>query len=152
MMKQAIFMLGEEEYGLDIMDINIIEKVSSVEPVAGLSDNFKGIVKLRGDIIPVYSLRRRLGLKDATYDDDSRFVITSSNGMLIAYEVDRVVEIFQFDEDKLLSVPEIAVNKENQFMKNLVNYNGRLVYILDPDRIMTEQEQAAVQKVVKKEK
>jgi purine-binding chemotaxis protein CheW len=150
MMKQAIFMLGEEEYGLDIMDISIIEKVIPVETAAGLSGNFKGIINLRGDIIPVYSLRRRFGLEDIAYDDDTRFIITSSYGKLVAYEVDRVVEIIQIESDKLLDVPEIAINKESNYMKNVINYDGHLVIILDHDRIITEEEQVIVQKVTKK--
>lgn len=150
MMKQAIFMLGEEEYGLDIMDISIIEKVIPVEPAAGLSANFKGIINLRGDAIPVYSLRRRFHLEDIAYDDDTRFIITTSNGKLVAYEVDRVVEIIQIESDKLLDVPEIVINKESHFMKNVISYDGHLVIILDHDKIMTDEEQVVVQKVTKK--
>ena len=149
-MKHAVFVLGEEEYGMDIMNINIIEKSITIEPEAALSGNFLGKVNLRGDVIPVYSLRRRLGLKDAEYTDETRFMITSSNGKLVAYEVDMVVEIVELEEEQLFAVPTIAYNANNQFMKNIINYNGRLVIIFDPDKIMTEQEQALVNKVLKK--
>ncbi len=149
-MKHAVFVLGEEEYGMDIMNINIIEKSITIEPEAALSGNFLGKVNLRGDVIPVYSLRRRLGLKDAEYTDETRFMITSSNGKLVAYEVDMVVEIVELEEEQLFAVPTIAYNANNQFMKNIINYNGRLVVIFDPDKIMTEQEQALVSKVLKK--
>lgn len=149
MMRQAIFMLGEEKYGLDIMDISIIEKVIKVEPKAGLSGNFKGVIDLRGEIIPVYSLRRRFGLSDIEYNEDTRFVITSSNGKPVAYEVDRVVEIVQVEKDTLLEVPEITINSKNDYMKNVVKYGDNLVIILDPEKIMTEEEQAAAQKITK---
>jgi len=150
MIKQALFVLGEEKYGMDIMDINIIERTGSVEKVAGLPDNFKGIVRLRGDIIPVYSLRRRFGLADIPYDDDTRFVISSCGDLPVAYEVDKVVEILQLEDEQLLCVPEIAVNNDNRFMKNVINHNGQLIIILDPDKIMTEQEKAAAEKIANK--
>lgn len=149
MIKQAIFMLGEEKYGMDIMDINIIEKAITVEPNAVLTGNFKGIINLRDEKIPVYSLRRRIGLEDIAYDEDTRFILSSLDGLTVAYEVDRVVEIVQLEENKLLAVPEISIGKGNQFMKNVINYNGDLIIILDPDKILTEQEQAAVEKVIK---
>jgi purine-binding chemotaxis protein CheW len=82
--KQAIFMLGDEEYGMDIMDVNIIEKVIPIEPVAAFPNNLKGIVRLRGDIIPVYSLRRKFGMEDAPVDADTRFIIADSKGTLMA--------------------------------------------------------------------
>jgi len=150
MIKQALFVLGEEKYGMDIMEINIIERTGSVEKVPGLSENFKGIIRLRGDIVPVYSLRRRFGLADIPYDDDTRFVISSCGGMTVAYEVDKVVEILQLEDDQLYGVPEIAVNNDNCFMKSVINHNGQLIVILDPEKIMTEQERAAVDKIVNK--
>lgn len=150
MIKQALFVLGEDKYGMDIMDINIIEKTGNVEKVAGLPDNLKGIIRLRTDIIPVCSLRRKFGLTDIPYDDDTRFIISSCGGMLVAYEVDRVLEIIQMKDEQILSVPEIAVNNKNDFMKNVINYNGQLVIILDPEKLLTEQERAAAEKVVNK--
>jgi len=152
MIKQAVFVLGEEKYGMDIMDINIIERTSKVEKAAGLPDNFKGIIRLRGDLIPVYSLRRRFGLADIPYDDDTRFVIASSNSKLVAYEVDKVVGIMPLEEEQLLAVPEIAVGNENSFMKNVINHNDQLIIILDPDKILTEQEKVAVEKVISEQK
>ncbi|HWT76170.1 MAG TPA: chemotaxis protein CheW, partial [Mobilitalea sp.] len=76
--KQAIFQLGDESYGLDIMEVNTIEKFITVEQVSNSPKNMKGIIRLRGDIIPVYSLRRKFGLEDKEPDDESRYIITTS--------------------------------------------------------------------------
>ena len=149
-MKHAVFVLGEEQYGMDIMNINIIEKSITIEAETGLSGNFLGKVNLRGDIIPVYSLRRRLGLNDAERTDETRFIISSSGAGSVAYEVDMVVEIVELEEEQLFAVPSIAYNADNQFMKNIINYNGRLVVIFEPDKILTEKEQALVDKILKK--
>ena len=149
MIKQAIFTLGDEKYGLDIMDISTIEKTTSVEPKAALPANFKGVINLRGDIVPVYSLRRRFGFEDIPYDEETRFIIGLVNEMPVAFEVDRVVEILQIEDELLYTVPEVTFNKDNIFMKNVVNYDGRLVIILDPKKILTEQEQDVAQNVVK---
>lgn len=138
--KQAIFKLGDEEYGLDIMEVNTIEKVIPIEPVANLPKNFKGIIRLRGDVIPVYSLRRKFGLEDIVINDDTRFIITTSNGILVAYEVDKMSEIVQFEPELLNEVPSIVKNKDTAYMKLITNINDRLVIILDHDGILSENE------------
>lgn len=148
--KQAVFMLGEEEYGLDIMDVNIIEKVIPVEPVASFPKNLKGIIRLRGDVIPVYSLRRKFGLEDIAADDDTRFIITNSNGNLVAYEVDRMMEIVQLEPDQILEAPSVVKNKDTSYMKAVTNVHDRLVIILNHDGILTEDEQSKIKAVIQK--
>ncbi|MDD3173317.1 MAG: chemotaxis protein CheW [Herbinix sp.] len=148
--KQAVFMLGEEEYSLDIMDVNTIEKVIAIEPVASFPKNLKGVIKLRGDVIPVYSLRRKFGLEDVEPDLDTRFIITTSNGILTAYEVDKMTEIVQVDEDLIYEVPSIVKAKDTTYMKAVTNVNGRLVIILNNDGILTEEEQNKLKAVIKK--
>ncbi len=148
--KQAIFMLGEEEYGMDIMEVNIIEKYMAIEPVASFSKNLKGIIKLRGDVIPVYSLRRKFGMEDIEPTDDTRFIITTSNGILMAYEIDKVSEIVQFDEGQVFEVPPIIQGNDTSYMKSVTNIGERLVIILDHDGILSEEEQAKIKAVVKK--
>ncbi len=148
--KQAIFMLGEEEYSFDIMDVNIIEKYIPIEPVAKFSKNLKGIIRLRGDIIPIYSLRRKFGLKDIEANEDTRFIITTSNGLQIAYEVDQMKEILQFEEDQLFDAPSIVQNKETSYIKSVSNIQGKLVINLNHDGILTTEEQKLIDEVLKK--
>lgn len=148
--KQAIFMLGEEEYGMDIMEVNIIEKYMTIEPVAGFPKNLKGVIKLRGDVIPVYSLRRKFGMEDIEPSDDTRFIITTSNGNTMAYEIDKVSEIVQFDEGQVFDVPPIIQGKATTYMKSVTNIDDCLVIILDHDGILSEEEQDKIKAVVKK--
>ncbi len=148
--KQAIFMLGEEEYGLDIMNVITIEKPIAIEPVASFSKNLKGIIKLRGDIIPVFSLRRKFGMEEIATNDDTRFIITTSNGLLIAYEVDKMTEILQINENQEIEVPEIVKSLDTSYMKSVVNNNDHLVINLDHDLILTEDEIEKIKKVVNK--
>lgn len=148
--KNAVFMLGEEEYGLDIMEVNTIEKFTNIEPVASFPKNLKGIIKLRGDVIPVYSLRRKFGLEDITPDDDTRFIITTSNGILIAYEVDKMSEIIQFEQEQIYEVPSVVKGKDTSYMKLITNINDRLIIILDHDGILSEDEQNKIKAVINK--
>lgn len=149
-MKQAVFILGQDEFGLDIMDVIAIEKVSAIEPVSSFTQNFKGVISLRGDIIPVYSLRRKFGLEDIVSDVDTRFVITTANKMQIAYEVDKMAEIVQVTEDQLNEVPTIVKHKDTSYLKAITKLRDHLVMVLDKEGILSEEEQQKMQAAIKK--
>lgn len=147
--KQAIFMLEDKEYGLDIMDVNIIEKYMNIEPIADFPKNLKGIIRLRGDIIPVYSLRRKFGLEDIAPNEDTRLIITSSNGIRTAYEVDRMSEIVQFGDDQIYELPSIIKSEDTSYIKLISNIDDRLIILLDNDGILSREEQDRMKTVVK---
>jgi purine-binding chemotaxis protein CheW len=147
--KQAIFMLEDKEYGLDIMDVNIIEKYMNIEPVASFPKNLKGIIRLRGDVIPVYSLRRKFGLEDITPNEDTRLIITTSNGIQTAYEVDRMSEILPLEKDQIFEVPSIVKSKDTSYIKLISGVDDRLIILLDNDGILSEDEQGKMKAVIK---
>ncbi len=146
--KQAIFHLGEEEYSLDIMDVIAIEKVMAIESVSSLSQNFRGVISLRGDIIPVYSLRRKFNFEDVEPNTDTRFVVTNTNGVLVAYEVDKMAGIVQLSQDQLNDVPVIIKVGNSSSVKAITKVNDRLVIILDKDQILTTEEINQVKAVI----
>lgn len=148
--KQAIFKLGDEEYGMNIMDVNIIEKYIPTEPAVNLPKNSKGIIKLRGEVIPVYSLRRKFGLEDIEPNDDTRFIVTTSNGILTAYEVDKMMEIVQFEQEQIFEAPSIVKSKDTSYMKLITSVEDRLILNLDRDGILSEDEQNKIKTIIKK--
>ncbi len=148
--KQAVFILGEEEYSMDIMDVVTIEKVVTIEPVSSLPQNFKGVINLRGDIIPVYSLRKKFGLEEILPDPDTRFVITSSEGVLVAFEVDKMSGIVQLNGDQLSEVPLLVQSNDTSYLKAMTKLDNRLVMILDKDKILSEEDHKKIVKAIKK--
>ncbi len=148
--KQAIFSLGEEEYGFDIMDVGIIEKSIPVETVAGLPKNLRGIIRLRGDVIPVYSLRRKFGLADKAADEETRFIITAANGIQVAYEVDEMKEIVQPGEGQTFEIPSVVKSRETSYLKSITSLGERLVVVLDRNGLLTGEEQDKLKEALKK--
>jgi purine-binding chemotaxis protein CheW len=148
--KQAVFRLGDEEYSLNIMDVNSIEKAMTIETVSSLPENVKGVIKLRGDIIPVYSLRKKLGMEEIQPGPDTRFIVTDSNGILMAYEVDKMSEIVLVDENQLNAVPSIIKDQDTSYIKSVTNVGARLILNLDNNGILTGEEQSKIKAVLKK--
>ncbi len=148
--KQAVFLIGEEEYSLDIIDVVTIEKGIQVQQATDLPKNLKGIMNLRGNIIPVYSLRRKFGLDEVEPNVDTRYIISKSNGILTAYEVDRMLEIVDVTMQQVNEVPPVLKAKDTIYMKAVTNVNGHLVIILNSDGILSEEEQSKMKAVIEK--
>lgn len=143
--KQVIFTLGDEEYGLDIMLVNAIEKYTDMVKIPNAPAYISGIINLRGDVIPVFSLRRKFGLPDKTIDENSKMIITKSNGMLMAYEVDAVKEIMEIPSEDLNETPVIVKNNNTAYIKCVANINGRMILLLDHDGILSLKEKESIE-------
>lgn len=143
--KQVIFTLGDEEYGLDIMLVNAIEKYTDMVKIPNAPSYISGIINLRGDVIPVFSLRRKFGLPDKTIDENSKMIITKSNGILMAYEVDAVKEIMEIPSEELNETPVIVKNKNTAYIKCVANISGRMILLLDHDGILSLNEKESIE-------
>ena len=148
--KQAIFKLGDDVYGMDIMNIKSIENPIPVEKVKKAPDNIIGMIDLRGDRLPVYSLRRKFGLEDKETDADTRLLITNSNNIPIAYEVDKMEEITVLMEDQVLDQPSIFKTNNTSYMKAITKKDDRLIILMDEDGILAEDEKEKIGALLKK--
>lgn len=146
--KQVIFKLGDEEFGLDIMNVNAIEKHTDIVRVPNSSKFIMGIINLRGDVIPVYSLRIKFGLPTREVDENTKLIITKSNGMLIAFEVDSVAEILEINEKDISPAPNIVKNIDNNYIDQVANIKGRMIILLDLNNIITSSEKENLEKLI----
>ena len=139
--KQIIFRIGADEYGLSVMDVRAIENNVNINVVPNGPAYLKGIIQMRGDVIPVYSLRKKFGLADKEPDDNTKLIITTSNDILMAYEVDMVQEIIEIDENQIIETPGIVKCEDTKYIRNVANINGRLIILLDYNGILDVKEQ-----------
>lgn len=146
--KQVIFKLGSEEYGLDIMLVNAIEKYTSVVPIPNAPSYIKGIINLRGDVIPVYSLRKKFGLLEKGMDENTMLIVTKSRGILMAYEVDQVDEILEISSDNISETPFIVRGETTSYIDSVANINGRMVILLNHDGILSVAEKESIETYV----
>ena len=147
-MKQVIFTLGKEEYGLDIMLVNAIQKYTDIVPIPNAPSYVRGIINLRGDVIPVYSLRRKFGLGDKEIDENSKLIITKSDNILLAYEVDEVKEIMEIEAGNISEIPVIVKSNDTAYIKCVANINGRMILLLDHDGLLSSKEKENIENLM----
>ena len=142
----VIFKLGEEEFGGDIFQIREIIRVPEITPVPQAPDFVEGMINLRGQVLAVIDLAKRFGMKgEREQSKDSRIIVVELDDNLLGMIVDAVPEVLRVPEDKIESTPEaITTQVHRDFIKGIANLEGRLIVILDLNRILTFKEKESL--------
>lgn len=146
--KPVVFKLGDRKFGIDISKIQGIEKEQHIVPVPNTEKYIIGIMNLRGEVIPVYSLKNKFNIQTVS-KEQPQYIITWIKNNTIALEVDGVEEIQAVDESMLHDVPSIIGKGDTGYMDKIV-YNGRdLIIILNADGLLTDEELERADNIVK---
>lgn len=146
--RDIIFRIGEHEYGFDVSYVTAIESVVDIVPVPNAPYCILGLMNLRGEVIPVYSLRRRFQLPEKASDGDSKIIVARYDGKPLAFLVDEVIEMTDFSADKLTQTPLIAQNEHTDYVRAIANKRDKLVLLLNPASMYEGDEEAQMDKVM----
>ena len=133
------FKLSNEEYVLDINRIKEIIRPVEITRVPRVPSYIKGIISLRGVIVPVYNLKNRLGLSEAnefSNDSQKRILIVNFDEELIGIIVDAVTGVVKLNEDIIEPTPQIIKGVDAEYLKGVARTNNRLLILLNLDRVL----------------
>lgn len=150
--KYVIFQLGEQKYGMNLMFINGIEQSYHIIPVPNAPAGVAGIINLRGEVIPVYSLRERFGMERRIDNPEKSLLITNSSGTALAYEVDAVVSIEEMQPAKINRMPAIASNDETAFMEEVLHIGDDIIIAISVDEVLSEETRDALNQMIEDNK
>lgn len=146
--KPVVFSVGEQEYGVDIGLVQGIENIIQVVPIPNSNPNIRGIINLRGEVIPVYSLRKKFNLPPQTNTENAKFIIVKVDSMLLALEVDKVDEIQNVADGMSFEVPIIVKSKDTGYADQIISVNGRLIVIINVKNLMSDMERSELTSMV----
>jgi purine-binding chemotaxis protein CheW len=129
------FLLSDEEYGIDIRMVKEIIRLTEITPVPRAPSYIQGIISLRGTVLPIFDLRQLLSMPDTKPDKKSRILVVSLEAGLIGIIVDAVTEVVDLDEAELEPPPTVMTNLEADHIKGLGRYKGRLIILLDLEKV-----------------
>ncbi|MGN0436984.1 MAG: chemotaxis protein CheW [Lachnospiraceae bacterium] len=136
--KYVIFQLGEQRYGINLMFVNGIEQDYTIIPVPNAPNVIKGIINLRGSVIPVYSLRARFGMPSRIDNPSKSLLIVNIAGTFVAYEVDCVEGIEAMNPQDINRMPSIASNGDTSFMEEVLHIGDTIVIAISVDEVISE--------------
>lgn len=130
------YKLNEEYYGIAINNVENIEKVLPITRVPYTPNYVKGVVNLRGIIVPVVDLRLRFGLaaKDAT--DESRIIIVNVDEHKIGMLVDSSSEVLQISDDNIDAAPNVRKDNNNEFIRHIGKKDERIIMLIDLMKVL----------------
>ena len=129
------FRLGGEEYAFMVEDVKEVLKNRELTQVPNAPEYILGVTALRGPVLAVIDLSRRLGLPPATRDDKSRILVVSSNEEDAGIVVDRVTGVVRIHPEDIRPVPE-TIERGSEYLRGIVRKNDRLYILLDREKAL----------------
>jgi len=138
------FTLDNEEYGVDILRVQEIRSWEPVSRIPNVPHYEKGVVNLRGSIVPIIDLREKLGIKFTEYTPLTVVVVLQTNDnnktRTMGVVVDSVSDVIILDKTKIQDAPDFGAKLSNEFINGLVSVNERMVILLDVDKLLKLEE------------
>ncbi|QGU32522.1 chemotaxis protein CheW [Thermochromatium tepidum] len=138
------FTLGEEEYGIDILRVQEIRGYDTVTKIANSPDFIKGVINMRGIIVPIIDLRLKFHLGQVEYNQFTVVIILNINGRILGVVVDGVSDVIALRGDQIRPAPEFGSVLDTAYIDGLATLDERMIIIVDIEKLMTSQEMGLV--------
>lgn len=143
------FNIGRQLYGLDVLRTHGIENLENFTPIMNISPHVKGLMTLRGDILPVYSLPSKFGMEQKPFNSQTQvFIGKLRDGMMVAFIIDDVKEITEVEMQEFSEPPEIIKSDTTDYVESVVRNKGALAIMVSTDKLIDPQEKEVIRKLV----
>jgi purine-binding chemotaxis protein CheW len=141
------FTLGQEEYGIDILKVQEIRGYEAVTRIANSPEFIKGVVNLRGIIVPILDMRIKFNLGTPTYDDLTVVIILNITGRIMGIVVDGVSDVIMLTQDQIKPPPEMGTTFNTDYLTGLGTIDERMLILIDIDKLMSSDEMGLIDSV-----
>ena len=137
------FTLGEEDFGVDILSVQEINRVTEITKIPSTPDFVLGVINLRGNVIPVIDLRSRLGMPEKEHDKQTRIIVADVEDRTVGLVVDAVSEVIRMDSNLVEPPPELIVGTtdKGKYIKGVGKLDDKLLMLLDINSMFSKKEQ-----------
>jgi purine-binding chemotaxis protein CheW len=134
------FILMDEVYGINVMQVQEVLRVTEIAPVPGAPNYVLGIVNLRGNVVTVIDTRKRFGLASAEVDDASRIIVIESERQVVGILVDAVAEVVELRENEIDAAPNVGTEESSRYIQGVATQDDRLLILVDLNKLLTDEE------------
>ncbi|MGR9046711.1 MAG: chemotaxis protein CheW [Gammaproteobacteria bacterium] len=141
-MQWVTFRLGDEKYGINVMQVQEVLRVAEIAPVPGAPSYVLGIINLRGNVVTVIDTRNRFGLPSRETDDSSRIVIIETASHIIGILVDSVAEVVELRSSDIETAPNVGNDETSRYIQGVTSRDNELLILVDLNRFLSDEEKA----------
>lgn len=136
------FTLGQEEYGVDILKVQEIRGYDTVTRIPESPDFIKGVINLRGTIVPVVDMRLKFRLASAEYNEFTVMIILNIARRVVGMVVDGVSDVMQLNPEQIRPAPEFGASVNTRFITGIGALDARMLILIDIEKLMSSQDMA----------
>lgn len=130
------FNIGDEEFGVDILRVQEINRMLEVTQVPNSPEYVDGVINLRGKVIPIVDLRERLGMHRREHDKNTRIIVVELGGKTLGFVVDAVREVLRIPRSVTEPPPQLVGGARQEYITGVGKLDDRLLILLDLDKIL----------------
>ena len=138
------FHLGDEIYGIDVLQVQEVLRITEISPVPGSPDYVLGIINLRGNVVTVIDARNRFGLPPKEIDDASRIIVVDAFEKVVGLLVDNVSEVAYVPNSQIEVAPNVGTEDGNKCVSGVSNRDGELLIMVDLAKLINAEQLMAV--------
>ena len=141
------FTLGDEEYGIDILNVQEIRGYDAVTKIANSPEFIKGVINMRGVIVPIIDMRLKFQLGTVEYNQFTVVIILHISGRVIGMVVDGVSDVVALRPEQIRPAPEFGAVLDTAYIDGLATLDERMVIVVDIEKLMTSGEMGLVEQI-----
>jgi len=141
------FALGSEEYGVDIAQVQEINRMVAITRVPRAPQFMEGVINLRGQLIPIIDLRTRFGMECAERTKNTRIVVTEIGSKRLGMVVDSVSEVLRIPVEQIEDAPDLVASVDTEYIRGVGKLEDRLIVMLDLARVISASETKELQEL-----
>ena len=139
------FTLGSEEYGIDILKVQEIRGYEAVTTIANAPEFIKGVINLRGIIVPIVDMRIKFKLGSVTYDETTVVIILNVANRVVGMVVDGVSDVTTLKAEEIKPAPEFGSNLDTKYLQGLGTVDERMIILVDIEKLMTSRDMELIE-------
>ncbi len=134
------FYLDKERYGINVMQVQEVLRVSEITPVPGAPEYVLGIINLRGNVVTVIDTRQRFRLPPREMDDSTRIVIMETENQVVGILVDSVAEVVELRASQIEAAPSVGNEESARFIQGVCSLSGELLILIDLNKLFSDEQ------------
>ncbi len=135
------FSVGKEEFAVDIRLVREISKLQQMLRVPNTPPFIEGLLNLRGQVLTIFNLRKRLGMEDQAFDENSKIIIVWYDDIQIGFTVDKVSEIIKVEDTNVETTPPSITGIDKRFLSGVIKVGENLILTLDLTKVLSSEEE-----------
>lgn len=141
------FKLENEEFGVDILKVQEINRMLTITKIPNAPSFVEGVINLRGKIIPIVDLRKRLGFNSRAYDKSTRIIVVELDGLVLGFIVDSVSEVLRVSESTVEPPPSIMGGIESDYIEGVGKLDNRLLILLELGKVFATKDRKNMESI-----